>query len=167
MSQPQLYIQSGIPWELTWQVADFPFKVLTKKIFTQTYRNLVGLSSLNVCCKRYRTAVIFGGLCATPESKYNQFEPDFQSATMPFSPCRGIRLVCLFSVFGWPTYATDPLFSDTLLRQRQVQTVLEHKPVREISCQNPIVSQVAALSIYQRLPRLPAYRSNRNNALRL
>lgn len=64
---------------------------------------------------------------------------------MPLSLCRGIRLACLL-LLGWPIYATDPLFSDALLRQRQVQTVLEHKPVRQTSCRNPIVRHATALS---------------------
>ncbi|KAF9523998.1 endoplasmic reticulum Oxidoreductin 1-domain-containing protein [Crepidotus variabilis] len=36
----------------------------------------------------------------------------------------------------WPTvYATDSLFSNSLLRRGQLQTVLDHQPVKEISCQ--------------------------------
>jgi len=161
----KLYILSGIPWELTWHAADFIHNICysnQKIYYTQLLTNLFLILSKR-CSWRRKKLLLSEVYVQHRNQKYITINLNL---TMPLSICRGVRLLCLFSVLG-PIYATDPLFSDTLLRQRQVQTVLEHKPVREASCQNPIVIQVAVLSIYQRLPRLPAYRSNRNNTLRL
>jgi hypothetical protein len=58
---------------------------------------------------------------------------------------KAMRAAWLLLVFGWSTYATDPLFLDTLLRTRQVQTVLEHQPVVESSCQEPVVCHILVM----------------------
>ena len=55
---------------------------------------------------------------------------------------KATRTAWLLLVLGWPTLATDPLFLDTLLRTRQVQTVLEHQPVAESSCREPVVRHI-------------------------
>ena len=58
---------------------------------------------------------------------------------MNFSLCRSLQLAIIFYTFGWPVEAKDSLFTDTLLRKDQVQTVLDHTPVKETSCENSVV----------------------------
>jgi hypothetical protein len=64
-----------------------------------------------------------------------------------FSLSKAMRSAWLLLILGWPTHAADPLFLDTLLRTRQVQTVLEHHPVAESSCREPVVCHMFVMHI--------------------
>ncbi|PPQ62937.1 hypothetical protein CVT24_006177 [Panaeolus cyanescens] len=61
--------------------------------------------------------------------------------------CRVLRLALLAHLFGASaiaslTHSKSPgsFLSDTLLREGQIQNVLEHQPVKEASCQNSILT---------------------------
>jgi hypothetical protein len=93
----------------------------------------ISCSSLTLLCTE---AVTNTDLSASFVHKYPK-----QVRGTSHTPSEAMWSTWLLFLLAWHTQATDPLFLDTLYQTRQVQTVLEHQPVAERSCREPVVCQ--------------------------
>jgi len=63
-----------------------------------------------------------------------------------------IHVTLLHAGLSYADKSFTSFLSDTLVRTDQVQTVLEHQPVRHASCKNAVVSQLVSLSNMSHYP---------------